>query len=122
MTWATRVGRCQWLSLSRVVWRDPSRVEIKSPTWSLRQERCPCCDAEGELWFTACTSCGRLMLWCAEVGTPYSELRATRRIAYGDSRDPACKCPGCGTVSLREFRPATDSEICSAGFSPDEYV
>ena len=74
------------------------------------------------MWFTACTGCGRLMLWCAEVGTADSELRSEHRIAYGDSHDPACRCPECGTVSLREFRPATDEDIRRAGFSPDEYV
>ena len=97
-------------------------MEIRLPTWSLRNERCPCCGGQGELCFSACPECVRLVLVCAEAGTVFADVRAASRRPYGSLDDKACVCPGCRRVSISLFRDASDQEIQAAGFTPADYV
>jgi hypothetical protein len=97
-------------------------MEIRPPTWSLRNERCPCCEGQGELCFSACPACGRLVLVCAEIGTVFADLRAASRRPHGNFDDKSCVCPGCRRVPIALFREALDEEIQAAGFTPADYV
>ena len=97
-------------------------MNIVPPTWSLRHERCPVCEGQGELCFFACPACSRLVLVCAEEFSVFAELRSTERQVYGVTDDPTCFCPGCGRVPVASFREASSEQILAVGFSPQEYV
>ena len=97
-------------------------MNIVPPTFSLRHERCPVCEGQGELCFFACPTCSRLVLVCAEEFSVFAELRSADRQFYCEVNDSTCRCPGCGQTPITSFREATSEQILAAGFSPEEYV
>ena len=97
-------------------------MDIKPPTWSLRNERCSCCAGQGELCFSICPACGQLVLVCAEVGTVFSALGAGIRRRLGSLEDASCVCPGCHEVPIARFRDASSEEILAAGFTTTDYA
>lgn len=99
-------------------------MRARKPTWQLRDERCACCDGQGELLFLACTTCGTIVLGCGEIGTVF-EIRDSRsgghglELIAGASGDAACFI--CGMGSYSSFRAATSEEIRACGFQPGDY-
>jgi hypothetical protein len=60
--------------------------------WYVVEPRCPCCNGQGDLCFSACPECGHVVLICAEVGTAFEVDAAT---IIGDLSDTAAVCPRC---------------------------
>jgi len=98
-------------------------VETQPPTWELAKERCPCCDRQGELLFSACPTCGFVVLICAEVGTVFEAHDQKRGQQIGGSfgREQERVCAQCGKTGYSNFRNATVDEIVSLGFRPGDY-
>jgi hypothetical protein len=93
-------------------------MQIVPPTWYLLQPRCPCCDGQGDLCFSACPQCGHVVLICSEVGTIF---RLDASTIIGEISDAAAVCPNCRRASLSSFRNANSAEIQALGFSPGQY-
>ena len=100
-------------------------VEISSPSFRLREPRCPClCGGEGLLTFITCPGCGHVTVACDEVGTVFVSPRDLSELSGASwlSGFEDGLCPKCRDVSLRDFRFSTGDEIQAVGFSPSEYV
>ena len=96
-------------------------MQTEPPSWELRNERCTCCDGQGELVFSTCPSCGLVVLICAEVGAVF-EIRGQQcGPAIGESVATADVCIKCGTTRFSDFRSATAEEILALGFQPGDY-
>jgi len=100
-------------------------VEISSPSFRLREPRCPClCGGEGLLTFITCSGCCHVTVACDEVGTVFVSPRDLSELSGASwlSGFEDGLCPHCRDVSLRDFRFSTGEEIQALGFSPTEYV
>ena len=100
-------------------------VEIHSPSFRLKEPRCPClCGAEGLLTFITCPGCGHVTVACDEIGTVFVSSRDLSELpgaswlhGFEDGL-----CPKCREASLRDFRFSTGEEIQAVGFTAAEYV
>ena len=102
----------------------------------VRDEGCPCCYGNGELYLITCPNCGLLVLACGEADTVFVILQ--RPVESSGEVNPVfniigrpmkicgdyCKgnCPRCHLVAFTAFRDATDAELRAEGFKPEEYV
>jgi hypothetical protein len=96
-------------------------MEIESPLWRLKNQRCYCCDGEGFLCFSACPHCSHVILVCDEVDTVYPNPKDLTQLYLGDFADPSFVCPECGEVPVYDFRDATSDEIQRLGFLAGDY-
>jgi len=96
-------------------------MEIRAPTWQLAAGKCPCCDGQGELVFSACPSCGFVVLVCAEVGTVFEISGQTRGKEMGVLAGKPDSCVKCGASRCEHFPNATAEEIKRLGFQPGSY-
>ena len=96
-------------------------MQIDSPSWQLRKQRCTCCDGQGELVFSACPTCGFVVLICAEVGTVFEIRDRQCGSVLGDSSVVEDDCAKCGRSRYSAFRSATTDEILALGFQPGDY-
>jgi len=96
-------------------------VQTQPPSWELRNQRCTCCDGQGELVFSTCPTCGVVVLICAEVGTVFSIHDRQAGSALGDSIAAEDVCTRCGKSRFSDFRSATADEILALGFQPGDY-
>jgi len=94
-------------------------MQIVPPMWYLVEPRCPCCDGQGELCFSACPECSHVVLVCAEVGTVF---RSDASTIIGEFSDAESVCPNCQRASLSSFRNANATEIQALGFTPSQYA
>ena len=95
-------------------------METSLPLWELRNERCRCCDGQGELVFFTCPQCRVTVLICQEIGTVYeiTEKKAGKEI--GDTMG-STRCFTCGGPLHSEFPPSTAEQIVALGFSHADY-
>lgn len=91
----------------------------RQPMWELKTARC--CDGNGALIFSMCPGCERVVLICDEAGHVYPDPRNLKEMVAGLYGDSNVKCPGCGKVSIEEFRDSTVEEVARLGFKPEEY-
>jgi len=96
-------------------------MEIRKPIWELAGDRCPCCNGQGELIFSVCPNCNRVVLICAERGTAFEISGAKRGKEIGCSYELMEKCVFCKMAKYSDFRDATSNEIQELGFLPGEY-
>lgn len=91
-------------------------MEIDAPKWESAKEVCPCeCDG-AELIFTACPSCGDVVLICGELGTVFHIEEKKRGSVIAE---PLCR--KCGRVAYEGFRSASSDEIQALGFQAGDY-
>ena len=100
---------------------DHSTVQTQPPSWELRNERCTCCDGQGELVFSTCPTCGSVVLVCAEIGTVFDIHERHAGSVLGDSVAAQDVCAKCRTSRYSDFRSATADEILALGFQPGDY-
>lgn len=95
-------------------------MRIVEPQFELRNQRCTCCDGQGELVFSTCPTCGLVVLICAEVGTVFEihDLKCGSAIGYFDLTQA---CIRCGKTSFSDFRSSTTDEILALGFQPEDF-
>ena len=96
-------------------------MEIQPPSFELRNQRCACCDGQGELVFSTCPVCGLVVLICAEIGTVYEILDRRPGQRLGDSVFAEDVCTKCGKSMFSDFRRATADEILALGLQPRDY-
>ena len=96
-------------------------MQTEPPSWELRKERCTCCDGQGELVFSTCTTCGVVVLFCAEVGTVFDIRGQQCGSVIGESVAAADVCTKCRTSRFSDFRSATAEEILALGFQLGDY-
>ncbi len=98
----------------------PEYMETSLPLWELRNERCRCCNGQGELAFLTCPRCQVTVLICQEIGTLYeiTEKKAGKEI--GDTIG-STRCFTCGGPLHSEFPPSTAEQIIAFGFSHSDY-
>ena len=96
-------------------------MQTQPPSWDLRNQRCACCDGQGELVFSTCPTCGVVVLMCAEVGTVFSIRDRRAGSALGNAVATEDLCAQCGKSRYSDFRGATADEILALGFQPGDY-
>ena len=96
-------------------------MRIVEPQFELRNQRCTCCDGQGELIFSTCPTCGLVVLICAEVGTVFEIHDLKCGSAIGDTLASPGACIRCGKTSFSDFLSSTTDEILALGFQPEDY-
>jgi hypothetical protein len=96
-------------------------MEFSSPKWELRNQRCTCCDGEGELVFEARPACGLIVLICAEIGTIYEIQNRQAGQILGSAVLSEDVCTKCGKSHFEDFRKATSDEVRGLGFQSADY-
>ncbi len=96
-------------------------MEIVSPTWCLKNQRCDCCDEQGALYFSTCPNCRQVVLVCDEIGTVFPNPKDLTQAIYGAIDAPTYVCQNCGKASFSEFRNSASDEILSLGFVVGDY-
>jgi DNA-directed RNA polymerase subunit RPC12/RpoP len=71
--------------------------------------------------FSACPTCGSVVLICAEVGTVFEIRERHAGSLLGDSVAAEDVCSKCGRSMYSDFRSATPDEILAVGFQPEDY-
>ena len=95
-------------------------METSLPIWELRNERCPCCDGQGELAFFTCPKCSATVLICQEIGAVYEITDKKAGSEIGDTMR-STRCLTCGGPLHSEFPPSTAQQIVGLGFSYADY-
>jgi len=95
-------------------------MEISPPLWELRNERCRCCDGQGELVFFTCPICSVTILICQEIGTVYAIVGKNAGKEVGDTMGSTL-CFSCSGALHSDFPPSTSDQIIALGFTNEEY-
>lgn len=95
-------------------------MEISSPHWELRNERCRCCDGQGELVFFCCPQCKVTVFICQEIGTVFAIEDKKSGKEIGDTFG-STRCFSCGGPLHSDFAPSTAEQIVALGFTHADY-